>query len=73
MDGKVLLFTRNGVFQARLYSGNRHYIYKSLRTRDVNKARDLAMRAHYELEFRKEQKLPLQQKRFSEVLRVRTH
>lgn len=68
MDGKVLLFTRNGVFQARLYSGNRHYIYKSLRTRDVNKARDLAMRAHYELEFRKEQKLPLQQKRFSEVL-----
>ena len=68
MDGKVLLFTRNGIFQVRLYKGSRQYIYKSLKTRDLSKARDKAMRAYYELEFRKEQNLPLQQKRFSEVL-----
>ena len=68
LDGKVLLFSRNGIFQVRLYKGERHYIYKSLKTRDLNKARDLAVRAHYELEFRKEEKLPLQIKRFGEVL-----
>jgi len=51
VDGKVLLFTRNGVFQVRLYKGNRQYIYKSLKTRDSAKARELAVRAHYELEF----------------------
>lgn len=68
VEGKALLFSRAGVFQVRLYKGERQYIYKSLKTRDLNKARDLAMRAYYELEFRKEQNLPLQQKRFSEVL-----
>ena len=31
-------------------------------------ARELAVRAHYELEFRKEEQLPLQIKRFSDVL-----
>jgi integrase len=68
MDGNVLLTTRNGIFQGRLYKGNRQYIYKSLKTRDVNKARELAVRAYYELEFRKEQNLPVQQKRFGEVI-----
>ena len=68
LDGKVLLFSRSGIFQVRLYKGEREYIYKSLKTRDVNKARELAIRAHYELEFRKEVNLPLQVKRFSEVL-----
>jgi integrase len=68
MDGKVLLFARNGIFQVRLYKGSRQYIYKSLKTRDLSKARDLAVRAYYELEFRKEEQLPLQIKRFSDVL-----
>ncbi len=34
MDSKVLLFSRNGIFQVRLYKGTRQYIYKSLKTRD---------------------------------------
>ena len=68
LDGRVLLFTRNGIFQVRLYKGKRQYIYNSLKTRDLAKARDLAIRAHYELEFRKEEQLPLQIKRFSDVL-----
>ncbi|MDB2574295.1 hypothetical protein N9X94_06270 [Planktomarina temperata] len=67
-DGKVLLSTRNGIFQARLYAGNRRYIYKSLKTRDLDEARERAVRAYYELEFRKEQNLPTQQKRFSDVI-----
>ena len=68
LDGKVLLSTRNGVFQVRLYKGNRRYAYKSLKTRDLSKARELAMRAYYEFEFRKEQNLPVEQVRFSDVL-----
>ena len=68
LDGKVVLTTRNGVFQVRLYKGNRKYIYKSLKTRELGKARELAMRAYYEVEFRKEQNLPVQQTRFSDVL-----
>ena len=68
VDGKVLLFTRNGIFQVWLYKGKRQYIYKSLKTRDLAKARNLAVRAQYELEFRKEEQLPLQIKRFSDVL-----
>jgi len=67
-DGKVLLSSRNGIFQARLYAGNRRYIYKSLKTRDLDVARERAVRAYYELEFRKEQNLPTQQKRFSDVI-----
>ena len=30
LDGKVLLFSRSGIFQVRLYKGEREYIYKSL-------------------------------------------
>lgn len=67
-DGKVLLTTRNGIFQVRLYAGNRRYIFKSLKTRDLDEARERAIRAYYELEFRKEQNLPTQQKRFSDVI-----
>lgn len=67
-DGAVLLTSRNGIFQVRLYAGNRRYIYKSLKTRDLETARERAVRAYYELEFRKEQNLPTQQKRFSDVI-----
>ena len=40
-DGKVLLFSRNGIFQARFYKGDRQYIFKSLKTRKVEEARKL--------------------------------
>ncbi len=66
--GKVLLFQRNGIFQARVYKGERRYIYKSLKTREIEQARKAAVRLFYELEFRKEQNLPLQTKRLSEVI-----
>jgi integrase len=68
LNGRVLLSTRAGIFQLRLYLGDGKYIYKSLKTRELMVARDRAMRAFYEFEFRKEQNLPLQQMRFGEVL-----
>lgn len=67
-DGKVLLFERNGIYQARLYKGARQYIYRSLKTRKLDEARKLAIKFFYEIEFRKQEQLPLQQRTFSDVL-----
>ena len=68
LEGKVLLFSRSGIFQVRLYKGDRRYIYRSLKTRDLKAAREEAVRAYYEVEFRKREQLPLQSKRFADVL-----
>ena len=67
-DGKVLLFSRNGIFQARFYKGDRQYIFKSLKTRKVEEARKLAVKYLYEMEFKQREGLPLQQKSFNDVI-----
>ena len=67
-DGKVLLFSRNGIYQARVYKGDRQYIYRSLKTRDINDARRLARKFYYEIQIKREQNLPLQQKTFGAVI-----
>jgi integrase len=67
-DGKLLLFTRDGIFQARVYKGDRKYIYRSLKTKKLDEARRLALRFYYEIEFRRAENLPLQQKTFNEVI-----
>jgi integrase len=67
-DGKVLLFSRNGIFQARFYKGNRQYIYKSLKTKKVDEARKLAVRYLHEMEFKQKEGLPLQHKSFNDVI-----
>jgi integrase len=71
-DGKVLLFSRNGIFQARFYKGERSYIYKSLKTRKLDEARRLATKFFYETEYKKTEGLPLQQKSFADVMREYT-
>jgi integrase len=67
-DGKVLLYTRNGIFQARVYRGDRHYISRSLKTRKLEEARRLARRFFYEIEIKREEGLPLQTKTFATVI-----
>jgi integrase len=67
-DGKVLLFTRDGIFQARVYKGNRQYINRSLKTRKLDDARKLAVKFLHEIEFRKQEQLPLQQRTFNDVI-----
>jgi hypothetical protein len=39
--GKLVIFRRSGIFQARIYrgKGSRGYIYRSLNTRDLEQAR----------------------------------
>jgi integrase len=67
-DGKVLIFCRNGIFQARFYKGDRQYVYKSLKTRKVEEARKLALKYLHEMEFKQREGLPLQHKSFNEVI-----
>ena len=67
-DVNVLLFSRNGIYQARVYKGDRKYLYRSLKTKDLSEARRLARKFYYEIEIRREQQLPLQHKTFAEVL-----
>jgi site-specific recombinase XerD len=67
-DGNVLLFSRNGIYQARIYKGDRKYLYRTLKTRDVNEARRLARKLYFEIQIKREQNLPLTQKSFAAVI-----
>jgi integrase len=68
--GQLLLFSRQGIFQARIYQGDaqRRYLYRSLKTRDLEQARKLATQFYYEIEFRKSEQLPIRQKTFGQVI-----
>ncbi len=68
--GKLFLFTRKGIFQARINTADsdRRYLYRSLRTRDLDLARKLASQFYYEVEFRKSEQLPLRSKTFGQVI-----
>lgn len=67
-DGEALLFARNGIYQVRVYAGNRKYIYRSLHTRDLIKVRKEALRVYYTIEARKEDNLPVVKRTFSKAL-----
>jgi integrase len=67
-DGKVLLYTRNGIFQARVYRGDRRYISRTLKTVKLEEARRLARRFFYEIEIKRDEGLPLQTRTFALVI-----
>lgn len=69
-DGQVFLYSRNGIFYARVYKGEgtRKYIHRTLKTKNLPEARKRAMKFFYEIQFRKEEDLPLQQKSFNDVI-----
>ena len=69
-EGKLLLFTRGSTFYARVYKGERtrSYLIRSLKTKDLAEARKAAERFFYEIEIKREENLPLQSKRFSDVI-----
>ena len=64
----MLLYTRNGIFYARVYKGDRSYIHRTLKTSKVGEARKLAVKFLYEIEFKKAEQLPLQQRSFNDVI-----
>lgn len=58
-DGKLRLYTRNGIFQARVYIGDRRYLTKSLKTRKLDEARVLADNFWHDIRVKREQSLPI--------------
>jgi integrase len=58
-DGKILLFVRNDIFQARIYKGNRGYLYRSLKTKKIGEARKEALRLLHEMQFKQREGLHL--------------
>lgn len=60
-DGKVLLFVRNSIYQARVYTGDRGYLYRSLKTKDLAEARKRAVRLLHETEYKQAEGIPLSQ------------
>jgi integrase len=64
----ILLFKRKGIFQARIYAGNRKYVYRSLKTTDYDDAYDAAVKLHHEIHYQKANNLPVHSKKFSAVI-----
>lgn len=70
LDGKVQLQLRKSIFYARIYKGEgtRGYVWKSMRTRDIEVARQKAMQFAAAIEWKKENNIPLVSPTFSRVL-----
>ena len=69
-DGELLLYSRNRIFYARIYKGEttRQYLFRSLRTRDLHQAREKADEFFHEIRIKKRDNLPLDHKRFKDVI-----
>jgi integrase len=67
-EGKLRIYTRNGIFQARVYIGGRRYLTKSLKTRKLDEARGKAEYFWYEIQIKKDNNLPVKGKRFKDVI-----
>jgi hypothetical protein len=69
-NGELLLFSRNRIFYARIYKGEgtRRYLFRSLKTKDLHQAREKADEFFHEIRLRKRDNLPLDTKRFKDVM-----
>lgn len=70
-DGKLVLEDRNGsgIWYARIYlDGERRYVWKSLRTSDLNKAKRDALRLFHQTQFKVAEGLPITQRSLNAVI-----
>jgi integrase len=67
-DGKLQLRTRNGIWQARIYLGDRRYLWRSLKTSNFERATQLASELFYETQFKLKSGLPVHQRSFDTVI-----
>lgn len=67
-DGRLVLYERNGIWQARIKPEKGPYIWRSLRTSSLEKAREAAKRLYYRIELQVEQGLPVQRRTFAAVM-----
>ncbi len=66
--GKLVLFTRNGIWQARVSAGNSRYVWKSLKTINETDARRSGIKLFYEIGFKIDRGLPVQSRTLNDVL-----
>ena len=66
--GKLLIFKRNEIYQARIYIGSRKYLYKTLGTKDFPTAKVKAVKLYFEVNFKKQEGLPIQVKTLNDVI-----
>ena len=66
--GKLTLFKRNGLWQARIYVGDRRYLWRSLKTAKQAEARAAGMRLLHETQFKQAQGLPVTSRSFNAVI-----
>src|SRR5713101_4614887 len=66
--GKLVLFTRNGIWQARVAIGNRRYLWKSLKTSNEADAKRAGFKLFHLTEHKIEEGLPVQSRSFSIVI-----
>ena len=66
--GKLVLFTRAGIWQARVAIGNRRYLWKSLKTSNEADANRAGFKLFHLTEHKLEEGLPVQSRSFSTVL-----
>lgn len=67
-DGKLYVFERDGVFQARIRLSDGRYIWRSLRTRDETAARNAAQNFYHSTVFNLERGFPLRARSLNSVI-----
>jgi hypothetical protein len=66
--GKLVLFTRSGIWQARIAIGGRRYLWRTLKTSNEGEAKRAAFKLFHLTEHKLEEGLPVQSRSFSSVL-----
>ena len=71
LNGKVQIRLRKNVFYARIYRGERErgYVSKTLKTSDIDEARQKALQFHAEIEHKKASGIPLVKVTFEKVIK----
>ena len=67
-DGQVQLFQRSGIWQARIYLGNRRYLWRTLKTAKLQDARGKATEIYYQIKFKRDMGLAVQDRAFASVV-----
>lgn len=67
-DGKLVLFRRNGIWQARVRVGVNRYLYRSLRTSDEAKATPAGRKLFYQTEVKLAEGLPVHNRTVNSVI-----
>jgi integrase len=67
-DGKLVLFRRNGIWQARVAIGSGRYVWRSLKTSDEAKATPAARKLFYQTEAKLAEGLPVHNRTLNTVI-----